>query len=157
MKSNRFAFLTSLVITAFMLAGTSPSTAETTPPPICVNVGGTGGCFASIQAAVNAATTGTTINVSAGTYFENVTINQQEKPKKLTLTLVGAGAGSTIADRSGLGSVFNVGKTSLTLTGMTIQKGNAGTGGGGGVSATKAAITIDNCVIAGNQAAVVGG
>jgi hypothetical protein len=26
-----------------------------------------------------------------------------------------------------------------------------------GVSATKAAITIDNCVIAGNQAAVVGG
>jgi parallel beta-helix repeat protein len=41
---------------------------------LCVNTGGTGGCYGTIQEAVNAATAGDTINVAAGRYNENVTI-----------------------------------------------------------------------------------
>src|SRR6185436_5922560 len=44
------------------------------PATLCVNPGGTGGCFSTIQAAVNAATNGDTVNVEAGTYDEDVTI-----------------------------------------------------------------------------------
>lgn len=56
---------------------------------LCVNPGGTGGCYSSIQAAVSAAGTGDTINVAAGTYTEQVFIST-------TLTLVGAGIDSSI-------------------------------------------------------------
>src|SRR2546421_2853761 len=52
----------------------------------CVNNGGTGGCFATIQAAVNASNPGDLINVAAGTYPELVTVNKR-------LTLRGAQAG----------------------------------------------------------------
>ena len=52
----------------------------------CVNPGGTGGCFSTIQAAVNAASPGDQINVAAGTYPEGVNVNKR-------VTLRGAQAG----------------------------------------------------------------
>jgi len=55
----------------------------------CVNPGGTGGCFASIQGAVNAASNGDTINIAAGNYPEQVTISK-------SLTIVGADKGTTM-------------------------------------------------------------
>ena len=36
--------------------------------PLCVNPTGAGGCVTTIQAAVNAAVSGDTINIAAGTY-----------------------------------------------------------------------------------------
>lgn len=60
------------VLTVFslgcMLGWAGPSTAS------CVNPGGTGGCFASIQAAVDAAGSGEVVEIEAGTYVENVVI-----------------------------------------------------------------------------------
>ncbi len=56
---------------------------------LCVNETGSGGCYSSIQGAINAATNGDTINIAAGTYIENVVVNK-------SVTLAGAGIGNTI-------------------------------------------------------------
>ena len=60
---------------------------------LCVNMGGTHGCYPAIQAAVNAAPPGATISVAAGTYKESVLI---QKPVRLQ----GAGA-ATVVDAAG--------------------------------------------------------
>ncbi|MBM4247634.1 MAG: hypothetical protein FJ148_28245 [Deltaproteobacteria bacterium] len=83
---RRVALATAPLVFSSALAGAAP-------PTSCVNPGGTGGCFASLQAAVDAATDGTTIDVAAGTYVENVVITQAKR-----LSIRGAGAGLTVLD-----------------------------------------------------------
>jgi pectin methylesterase-like acyl-CoA thioesterase len=89
----------------------------------CVNPGGTGGCFASINAAVAAAASNDTINVAAGAYHEDVLI-----PKPLSI--VGAGAGHSIVDATGLSNGFNIdghnhaGLNHVTVTGFTVKNAN---------------------------------
>ena len=62
----------------------------------CVNPGGTGGCFSSIQAAVDAASPGTTIDVAAGTYAEIVQVRTRN------LTIRGSGASATTLTGPGM-------------------------------------------------------
>ncbi len=57
---------------------------------LCVNPGGTHGCYSTIQAAVDAARPGATIQVAPGTYLGGVTIN------KARLKLKGTGAPGTV-------------------------------------------------------------
>ncbi|HKV53190.1 MAG TPA: choice-of-anchor Q domain-containing protein [Candidatus Binataceae bacterium] len=98
--------------------------------------------------------------MSSGMFHENVVINPDSKPKKLTLKINGAGTGSTVVDGGNSGHVLEVGaNTTLTLSGMTITDGNAGMhGNGGGIDADHdSTLTITNCVIEGNAAAVGGG
>ncbi len=100
---------------------------------LCVNPGGTGGCSSSIQAAVAAASAGDTINVAAGTYTE---VGQIVISKNLTI--VGAGAGSTIIKTSvdtgntgdprgwflvNSGVNFNLSKVKLDGTGHLVWQG----------------------------------
>ncbi len=55
---------------------------------LCVNPSGTGGCYAQVQAAIDAASPGDTINIAAGTYYPfGIT--------KDNLTLIGAGITQT--------------------------------------------------------------
>ena len=86
--------------------------------------------FATIQAAVNAATDGDTIIMAAGNYTENVTIN-------VRITVQGAGSASTIITSPG-GPVFKVERSGdsssdrvvikdLQVTGAT-GSGNPGSG-----------------------------
>jgi parallel beta helix pectate lyase-like protein len=90
---------------------------------LCVNPGGTGGCYASINAAVAAASANDTISVHAGTYAEDVIVN---KP----LSIVGENRANTIVDASGQANGFNVdglnnpGLANATITGFTIQNAN---------------------------------
>jgi hypothetical protein len=61
---------------------------------LCVNLGGTSGCYSSIKAAVAAAQTGDVIAVDAGVYFEqDITITK-------SVDLVGVGTDATIIDGS---------------------------------------------------------
>ena len=54
---------------------------------------GTGGTYSRIQDAVDAAVNGDTIEIAAGTYREQVTVNGKD------ITLHGAGSGQTIIER----------------------------------------------------------
>ncbi len=87
---------------------------------LCVNHGGTAGCYASIQTAVNHATPNDVINVGPGTYNEDLTIG-------MPLSLIGAGANRSIIDASGLANgIFidgydNPGLQSVTVAGFTVQ------------------------------------
>ena len=85
----------------------------------CVNNGGTGGCYSTIQAAVNAAPAGSTVKVAAGTYNEYVLIT---KP----VLLKGAGAGRSIIDAASASPVYGVtiqGVQQQTIvSGFTIEK-----------------------------------
>ncbi|MCA9759522.1 MAG: hypothetical protein KDA27_27250, partial [Candidatus Eisenbacteria bacterium] len=84
-----------------------------------LTVGG-GGTYATIQAAVTAATSGDTIEVAPGTYVENVNIN-----KNLALVSTGGRAATTIEGVSMAGSLGTIVVTNNT-TGVTI----GGTGAG---------------------------
>ena len=66
---------------------------------VCVSPGGAGGCFASLQSAVDAAAVGDVVEIAAGTYVESV-----QMPRK-RLTLRGAGATTTIIDDNGTPAV----------------------------------------------------
>ena len=87
---------------------------------LCVNPGGTGGCTATIQAAVNQASAYDVIHVAPGTYKENVTIG---KP----LSVLGDGAGNTIVDATGLAhGIFvdgldNPGLRDVTIAALTVR------------------------------------
>jgi hypothetical protein len=105
-----------------------------------------------IQGAVNAALTGDTINVAAGTYKENVKIDK-------SVALNGAGSTKTIVDGNKAGSVFGIGtvnpNVNVALSGMRIQNGAAQFCGGGIVNTGK--LTVAGCTISGNQAMYFGG
>lgn len=61
---------------------------------LCVNPGGTSGCYSTIGAAVKAAAAGDTVNVASGEYAEGVIVNKR-------LSLVGAGVHSTTLNAHG--------------------------------------------------------
>lgn len=90
---------------------------------LCVNPGGTNGCYASISAAVAAASAYDTIQVASGTYSEYVVI-----PKPLSI--VGQDASNTIVDATALPNGFNVdgldnpGLANVNITGLTVQNAN---------------------------------
>jgi hypothetical protein len=72
----------------------------------------------TIQAAVDDANC-STINVTVGTYFEHVTIQR-------SLTISGAGAGSTFVDGTNNGRVFIInGGSTVTLNDLTVQHGKS--------------------------------
>ncbi len=127
-----------------MLATAAPAPAATS----CVNTGGSAGCFASIQSAINAAAAGDTITVAAGAYGEDITINK-------ALTLSGAqdgvnpnspGARTNPANESIIHSA-DLTAANVTLSGFTV---NGPTGPGGrSVQANSAHDTVTYNIVDG--------
>jgi fibronectin-binding autotransporter adhesin len=121
------------------------------------------GCdYSSIQQAIEYANPGDTINVSEGIYKENI---KTTKP----LSIEGAGIGRTIIDGSYFGPVFTIGPAPssigaliVTLSGMTIEHGQADFGGGiynlgSGWNEGDSVITLIDCNITHNVANNGGG
>jgi parallel beta-helix repeat protein len=83
------------------------------------------GCnFTTIQAAINAACPGDTIEVHSGTYYEHVNVN-----KTLTLLGVDTGADLPVVDGSGSGSAITLSADDCTLNGFTARNSGSHYGG----------------------------
>lgn len=112
---------TSLMVLGAALAGEmcQPAVAAT----LCVNPGGSSGCFSTIGAAVAAASIHDHINVEAGTYKEDVIIGK-------ALSLSGVSPSNTIIDATGLSNgiyidgIDNPGLRNVVVTGFTIENAN---------------------------------
>ncbi len=136
MKIRLFGVAT-LFASALILLVTATSAAAAT-----LTVGGPSATYTTIQAAIDAAASGDTISVAAGTY-DAFSING-----KTNLTITGAGAGSTIIKpttliNTGVGhkyttdmqaSVFVNNSTGITIQGMSVGD-NGNTPGSGGPDA----------------------
>ena len=78
------------------------------------------GDFTSIQAAVDAAASGDTINVAAGTYEESVSISAK------TLTIEGAGVGATILRSDRDSTAFQATSGGLSVSHLSVRGGAQG-------------------------------
>jgi hypothetical protein len=113
----------------------------------CVNVGGTGGCKASINAAITAAGNNDTVTVAHGTYMENVIVN---KP----IALLGDGSANTVINAFGMSNGINIdghgniGLSHVVVSGFTVANANFQ-----GILVTDASdVTVaDNHVIGNNR------
>lgn len=114
------------------------------------------GDFSTIDAAVATVAPGSTVLVSAGTWFEQVDF----RGKSIEVRSA-SGPGQTVIDGGGTGSVvlFQSGEgPDAVLEGFTITNGGGTPGlGGGGVFCQDASPTIRGNVISGNSCAEVGG
>jgi parallel beta-helix repeat protein len=106
-----------LLCCAVLFAAFSPFAQGKT---LCVNTGGTGGCYAKIQLAVNAAAAYDVVTVAAGTYAEGVVIGK-------AISLIGAGANNSFLNAAGLNNgIFidgldNPGLHDVTVGQFTIE------------------------------------
>jgi len=104
---------------AFLTAAMLPASGAT----LCVNPGGTSGCFGTISTAVAAATPGSTIQVAQGVYKETVTITQP-------ISLVGSGAIIDATGRAngifvnGMSAAPAAGVYDITVSGFTVKNAN---------------------------------
>jgi parallel beta-helix repeat protein len=113
---------------------------------LCVNQGGTSGCYPTISAAVAAAVEHDTIEVAQGNYAEDVVIGK-------SLSLVGENAHNTIIDASGLANGVYVdgldhpGLRAVVVRGFTVKNANFE-----GILVTNAAdVTISGNLVTGND------
>ncbi len=158
MRRSTFALAATLVIAAAAAAATPVARAAGT---LCV--GSKPGCYSTIQAAVNAAHNGDTINISPGTYAGGITID-------VSVNVIGAGSNRTTIE--GGGPVLTIGVEQASAEPTVSIKGVTITGGfndsypdtvvsqGGGVSipqaaglSTGATVTIADSVITRNTVA----
>jgi parallel beta-helix repeat protein len=93
--------------------------------------------YKTIQEAIDNATAGDTIDVKAGTYFENIVIDKR-------LTILGNGSVDTIIDGTGTGPCVNITADQCKLSGFNITKGTTGIFVGG------ENVTISFCAVSGN-------
>ncbi len=110
------------------------------------------GDYNKIQGAINAAGSGDTVQVAAGTYSPSTNSESFPLNMKNGVSLLGAGADTTILNAEGTGRVITANgiDSSTTLDGFTITNGSASAGGG--IYTSGSSWTISNCNINNNSA-----
>lgn len=103
--------------------------------------------FLTIQAAIDAASSGDTIHVFSGTYDEDLKINKN-------LTIIGEGAATTIIDGDLSGNVVEISASWAHIRGFTVR--NSGTYGSGIDIGPMDNGIIEDCIIAGNCYGICG-
>lgn len=109
----------------------------------------------TIQAALDASTSGDVIEVAAGTYYEHLVLGPSQDGVRLHGVL---GASATIIDGSGTGRVVSATQVgaSTSIEGFTIRNGYDEYAGGG-LRLDSCALRLTDCVIEANSAAAAGG
>ncbi|MEQ8763974.1 MAG: right-handed parallel beta-helix repeat-containing protein [Planctomycetota bacterium] len=104
--------------------------------------------YQTIQAAINAASTGDTIEIAAGSY------QQGQLTCSKGLTLRGAGSSATILDGDDTNRILYADAISgvLTIEAMTLTNGRSSVGQGGGLYLRNGTVTIQDCVISNHTA-----
>ena len=111
------------------------------------NDGGAG----SLRQAVADSASGDTITFQAG---GTITLTTGQITLTHSLTLAGPGAAALAVDGGGASRVFGITGGTVAISGLTVQRGSAASGGGIQNSAT---LTLSGCVLTGNSAARSGG
>lgn len=154
-------FVTPFVALALVAAASAAPAADAASRPRClVSNQRTGHGTGSLQAAVDAASPGDTLTVR-GTCVGGTTIGKSLTIKGLSssafgpATLDGRGIHRVLfADYSGAAS----GRSTLTLTGLTVTRGLANDGnGGGGMLLQGGSVTVRNSLISANASVLAGG
>jgi len=91
----------------------------------------------TIGHAISLASSGDTIRVAAATYAENLTIG-------ISLSILGAGASTTIIDGGGIDRVAFTSGPHVTISNVTIQNGDGGI-------ANAATLVLNNTIVTGNH------
>ncbi len=87
--------------------------------------------YPTIQAALDAATNGTTVHVCAGTHLELLEVGEEHADEHINLD--GEGSGTTLVDAAGEGPVLRVGPgVDLDVMGLTLTGAGAGSSSGVG-------------------------
>ncbi|MBN1888559.1 MAG: hypothetical protein JW850_11235, partial [Thermoflexales bacterium] len=126
-----------------------------------VGLNGAGCAYGRIQDAVDAASSGDTIQAASDTFLETVDIST----KNLTIaggydvdcTTYVTGTSTVDGSDSSADSVFDITNSTVTLRDLDITGGDSGTGGGVNVLPGSARVTLDNTDVFGNQASYGGG
>jgi hypothetical protein len=107
-----------LALVALSLGALSPVAARADAAELCVGTGV--GCYAAIQAAIDAAVDGDVIIVGPGTFAGGITIDK-------SITLVGSGADSTVIEGGGpvvtVGEHFGRSPPTVSIAAVTISGG----------------------------------
>lgn len=119
----------------------------------------------SLREAINAAVSGDTVSVPAGTYTLAIVGANEDAGASgdldvlVNLTIAGAGSGSTIIDGNDLDRVLDVaGAVDLDLQGLTVRDGTAPAGTwGGGIQSVSGALTLDDVDVSSNVSTSWGG
>ena len=109
------------------------------------------GGYPTIQAAINAASIGDTIDIAAGTYSENVNL-------KAGVCLEGVGVDQTTISKSGAPGVSGNDVSYVIIKNLTVSNSGGNSVAGGGISLSGSTnISLQSCRLTGNVAANGGG